>query len=97
MGQLNISERLRILFLGAFNDFGGLLKMGLGNDAIKVDSWDVKKSKGRKKKVGDDDAAVKETRCCISLRFIGCCVTSRSKVDSSVSSISTNGNVFICF
>lgn len=71
--------------------------MGLGNDAIKVDSWDVKKSKGRKKKIGgDDDDAVKETGCCISLRFIGCCVTSRSKVDSSVSSISTHGNVFIC-
>lgn len=67
--------------------------MGLGNDALKVESWDVKKSKGRKKK---DDDAVKETGCCISLRFIRCCVTSRSKVDSSVSSISTHGNVLIC-
>ncbi|KAG6429672.1 hypothetical protein SASPL_107724 [Salvia splendens] len=64
--------------------------MGLGNDAIKVDSLDVKISKGRKKKiVVDDDGAVKETGCCISLRFIGCCAASRSKVDSSVSSIST--------
>ncbi|XP_047963085.1 serine/threonine-protein kinase PBL34-like [Salvia hispanica] len=65
--------------------------MGLGNDAIKVDSLDVKISKGRKKKiVDDDDGAVKETGCCISLRFIGCCAASRSKVDSSVSSISTH-------
>lgn len=72
--------------------------MGLGNDAMKVDSWDVKKSKGRKKKKngGDGDDGVKETGCCISLRIIGCCVTSRSKVDSSVSSISTHGIVFIC-
>ncbi|KAG6426311.1 hypothetical protein SASPL_110533 [Salvia splendens] len=66
--------------------------MGLGNDAIKVDSLDVKISKGRKKKIvdDDDDGAVNQTGCCISWRFIGCCAASRSKVDSSVSSISTH-------
>ncbi|KAL0358034.1 UNVERIFIED_CONTAM: putative serine/threonine-protein kinase PIX7 [Sesamum calycinum] len=36
--------------------------MGLGDDGLKVESWDVKKSKGRKNK---DDEAVEETGCCI--------------------------------
>lgn len=66
--------------------------MGLGNGASKVESSEVKKSKGEKKK---DDDAVKETGSFISLRFIGSCLTSRSKVDSSVSSISTHGNALI--
>ncbi|KAL0385704.1 UNVERIFIED_CONTAM: putative serine/threonine-protein kinase PIX7 [Sesamum radiatum] len=61
--------------------------MGLGDDGLKVESWDVKKSKGRKKK---DDKAVEETGCCIRLRFFGCCISSRSKVDSSISGISTH-------
>ncbi|KAL0336305.1 UNVERIFIED_CONTAM: putative serine/threonine-protein kinase PIX7 [Sesamum radiatum] len=61
--------------------------MGLGDDGLKVESWDVKKSKGRKNK---DDEAVEETGCCIRLRFFGCCISSRSKVDSSISGISTH-------
>ncbi|KAK6139289.1 hypothetical protein DH2020_026967 [Rehmannia glutinosa] len=61
--------------------------MGFGDDGVKMDSWDVKKSKGRKK---IDDDTVEETGCCIRLRFFNCCITSRSKVDSSISGISTH-------
>ncbi|KAL0408664.1 UNVERIFIED_CONTAM: putative serine/threonine-protein kinase PIX7 [Sesamum radiatum] len=65
--------------------------MGLGDDGSKVESWDVKKSKGRKKKDDDDDDDdVEETGCWIKLRFIGSCITSRSKVENSVSGISTH-------
>ncbi|KAL0447074.1 UNVERIFIED_CONTAM: putative serine/threonine-protein kinase PIX7 [Sesamum latifolium] len=64
--------------------------MGLGDDGSKVESWDVKKSKGRKKKDEDDDDDVEETGCWIKLRFIGSCITSRSKVENSVSGISTH-------
>lgn len=59
--------------------------MGLGGDGVKGESWDVEKSKGRKKKEGD----VEETGCWIKLRFIGNCISSRSKVDTSTSVIST--------
>ncbi|KAK6160026.1 hypothetical protein DH2020_003407 [Rehmannia glutinosa] len=41
--------------------------MGFGDDGVKMDSWDVKKSKGRKK---IDDDTVEETGCCIRLRFL---------------------------
>ncbi|KAK4423771.1 putative serine/threonine-protein kinase PIX7 [Sesamum alatum] len=66
--------------------------MGLGDDGSKVESWDVKKSKGRKKKDDDDDDDddAEETGCWIKLRFIGSCITSRSKVENSVSGISTH-------
>ncbi|KAA8529466.1 hypothetical protein F0562_033735 [Nyssa sinensis] len=60
--------------------------MGLGADGVKVESWDVGKSKGRNQK--DDD--VEETGCWVKLRFIGSCISSRSKVDSSLSGISTH-------
>lgn len=63
--------------------------MGLADDGLKVESWDVEKSKGRKKK---DDDVVEETGCWIKLRFIGSCISSRSKVDNSISGISTHGN-----
>lgn len=63
--------------------------MGLGDDGLKGESWDVKKSMVRKEK---DDDSVERTGCCIRLRFIGSCITSRSKVDSSLSGISTHGN-----
>ncbi|KAF8390263.1 hypothetical protein HHK36_024788 [Tetracentron sinense] len=55
--------------------------MGLGPETIQVETWDVGKSKGRKKK----DGAGEETGCWIKLRFIGSCISSRSKVDSSIS------------
>lgn len=63
--------------------------MGLAHDGLKVESWNVEKSKERKKK--DDDDAVEETGCWIRLRFIGSCISSRSKVDNSLSGISTHG------
>lgn len=71
----------------------GLSKMGLGGDGEKVESWDVGKSKGKNKKKKDGDV---ETGCWIKLRFIGSCISSRSKVDSSISGISTNcGNCYL--
>ncbi|XP_059648892.1 serine/threonine-protein kinase PBL34-like [Cornus florida] len=63
--------------------------MGLGGDGVKVESWDVGKSKGGKKKK-KKDGAVEETGCWVKLRFIGSCISSRSKVDSSISGISTH-------
>ncbi|KAL2904388.1 hypothetical protein RDABS01_003098 [Bienertia sinuspersici] len=63
--------------------------MGIGSDVAKVETWDVEKSKGGKKKKDEDDSA-EDTGCWIKLRFIGSCITSRSKVDTSVSGTSTN-------
>ena len=60
--------------------------MGLGGDGTKVESWYVCKSKARKKK--DGGGAVEETGCWIRLRYIGSCISSRSKVDNSISGIS---------
>ncbi|CAK9137082.1 unnamed protein product [Ilex paraguariensis] len=63
--------------------------MVVGGDGVKGESWDVGKSKGskKKKKKGID---VEETGCWIKFRFIGSCIYSRSKVDSSISGISTH-------
>ncbi|KAL6543683.1 Serine/threonine-protein kinase pbl34 [Orobanche gracilis] len=66
--------------------------MGLVDDALKVESWDVKKSKGRKKRNDVDEDETVETGCWNKLRFIGSCISSRSKVDNSLSAISTQGN-----
>ncbi|XP_068649840.1 serine/threonine-protein kinase PBL34-like isoform X2 [Aristolochia californica] len=61
--------------------------MGAGPEAIRVDSWGhVGKSKGRKK----NDVESEETGCWIKFRFIGNCISSRSKVDNSITSSSTN-------
>ncbi|KAG5059378.1 hypothetical protein AAZX31_01G040600 [Glycine max] len=66
--------------------------MGLGGENGKVvESWDVCKSKGgrKKKKKGDaeevEEGAEAEAGCWVRLRFIGSCISSRSKVDTSVS------------
>jgi len=69
--------------------------MGLGgaeNGKVVVESLDVCKSKGRKKKKKEDGEVEEkeETGCWFRLRFIGSCISSRSKVDSSVSGTSTN-------
>lgn len=73
--------------------------MGLGAENGKVvESLDVCKSKGNKKKKKKQDGVVEEedTGCWLRLRFFGSCISSRSKVDSSVSGTSTNyGN--LCF
>lgn len=70
--------------------------MGFGSDVAKVETWDVEKSKGGKKKKDEDDSG-EDTGCWIKLRFIGSCITSRSKVDSSVSGTSTNYGNFPIF
>ena len=62
--------------------------MGVGTDLAKVENWDVDKSKGGKNK--EDDDSVEQTGCWIKLRFIGSCISSRSKVDNSVSGTNTN-------
>lgn len=73
--------------------------MGSGSENGKVvESWDVCKSKGRKKKKKNEDGIVEEeeTGCWVSLRFLGSCISSRSKVDSSVSGTSTHyGNLSV--
>lgn len=76
--------------------------MGLGgeNENGKVtESLDVCKSKGRKKKKKQDGVVQneEETGCWLSFRFIGSCISSRSKVDSSVSGTSTNYGNFSIF
>ncbi|GFY97922.1 hypothetical protein Acr_12g0004630 [Actinidia rufa] len=60
--------------------------MGLSDDGVKGESWDVGKSKSKKKK----DGVVEDTGCWVRLRCFGSCISSRSKVDSSVSGISTH-------
>lgn len=62
--------------------------MGLEGDVVKVEkveAWDVGKSKGMKKKDGESG---EDTGCWFKLRFIGSCISSRSKVDNSISGIS---------
>ncbi|KAJ6351661.1 hypothetical protein OIU78_007542 [Salix suchowensis] len=59
--------------------------MSLGSEEGKVKSfWDVCKSKERKKKDGT------QVGCWVKLRFFGSCISSRSKVDSSVSGTSNH-------
>nr|TKS04135.1 putative receptor-like protein kinase [Populus alba] len=59
--------------------------MGLGSEEGKVkSSWAVCKSKERKKKDGT------KAGCWVKLRLVGSCISSRSKVDSSVSGTSSH-------
>lgn len=62
----------------------------------KGESWEMRKSKGMKKK---KDGDLVETGCWVKLRLMGSCISSRSKVDNSISGISTHcGNLlFTCF
>lgn len=64
--------------------------MGLGEDAEKLESWDVGKSKSSSRKKKKECAKEETTGCWVRLRFVGSCFSSRSKVDSSVSGISTH-------
>ncbi|KAJ4973971.1 hypothetical protein NE237_007145 [Protea cynaroides] len=59
--------------------------MGVGLDAIQVETWDDGKSKERK----DEDHETEDTGCWIRFSIFGGCI-SRSKVDSSISGTSTN-------
>ncbi|OAY77776.1 putative receptor-like protein kinase [Ananas comosus] len=65
--------------------------MGLGPDEVQLEAWDSvgkSKEKGRRKKKKDE--AREETGCWIKFRLMGSCISSRSKVDSSISSASTH-------
>ncbi|XP_021905208.1 probable serine/threonine-protein kinase PIX7 isoform X2 [Carica papaya] len=60
--------------------------MGLGPGIVKVaENW--KPKKGRKKK---DGAEEEESGCWVKLMFVGGCIPSRSKVDSSMSGATTH-------
>lgn len=72
----------------------GIWEMGLGPDAFNVGAWDVEKSKGRKKKDEENEM----TGCWFKFRFIGSCMSSKSKVDGSMSGTSTQyGILLFCF
>ncbi|CAJ1931700.1 unnamed protein product [Sphenostylis stenocarpa] len=92
--QLCIFERrllssAQFLFLGLVG-YPELVDMGLGAENGKVvEAWDVCKAKGRKKK-GDDEVEETGSGCWLKLRFIGSCISSRSKVDTSVSGSGTS-------
>ncbi|XP_051122532.1 serine/threonine-protein kinase PBL34-like [Andrographis paniculata] len=62
--------------------------MGFRNGGSKMESRNANQPKG--KKVKNDNGPAAETWCCSRLRFIGSCITSRSKVDSSISGLSTH-------
>ncbi|KAK1265229.1 putative receptor-like protein kinase [Acorus gramineus] len=60
--------------------------MGVRPDEVPPEAWDnAGKSKGRKKA-----GSSKKIGCWIKLRFMGSCISSRSKVDNSISSTSTH-------
>ncbi|KAG9151987.1 hypothetical protein Leryth_002246 [Lithospermum erythrorhizon] len=68
--------------------------MGLSREGLKAESWEegkgedkIKKKKNRKEENEIEDEET--TGCWIKLRFIGSCISSRSKVDNSISGIST--------
>lgn len=71
----------------------GIWEMGLGPDAIPVGAWNVEKSKERKKKDGEDEM----TGCWFKFRFIGSCMSSRSKVDGSISGTSTQYGIILFY
>jgi hypothetical protein len=67
--------------------------LGAENGKV-VESWDVCKSKGRKKKKKSEEnegvVEDKKNGCWVGLRLFGSCISSRSKVDSSISGASTH-------
>ncbi|XP_008446315.1 serine/threonine-protein kinase PBL34-like [Cucumis melo] len=59
----------------------------------KVESREVRESKGKKKQKNNKEqveTVEEETGCWIALRIFGSCISSRSKVDSSISGTSIN-------
>jgi hypothetical protein len=69
--------------------------MGLGAENGKVGTWEAGKSKGGKKKKEVGDVEEQEIGCWVRLRFLGSCISSRSKVDTSVSGTTTHyGNFY---
>lgn len=70
--------------------------MGLGGGNGKVETWEVGKSKGGKKKKKEvEEMGEEEIGCWIRLRFLGSCISSRSKVDSSISGTAGNYGSFL--
>lgn len=70
-----------------------LWEMGISD--VKSESWEVGKSKNKVKKDDDDD--VEGAGCWIALRSIRSCISSRSKVDNSISGISVHGKNHLAF
>lgn len=79
--------------------FTRILKMGLVPEVIQVELWDVENSKGKrkkkdkkKKKKEEDEEDLKEESlgCWMNLRFMGNCISSKSKVENSISGTSTH-------
>ncbi|XP_010931889.1 serine/threonine-protein kinase PBL34 isoform X2 [Elaeis guineensis] len=67
--------------------------MGLGLEEVKLEGWGSVgkgKDKGSKKKKKKSEAREEETGCWIKFRLIVSCISSRSKVDTSISSASTH-------
>ena len=66
------------------------MKMALNPDSVKVkNSNERSKSKKNKKNQGNDKDE-EDMGCWFKLRLLGSCMPSRSKVDSSLSGISTH-------
>ena len=67
----------------------------------KVESREVRESKGKKKKQKNNKEQIEnleeETGCWIALRIFGSCISSRSKVDSSISGTSINYGNDLCY
>ncbi|GKV08701.1 hypothetical protein SLEP1_g20298 [Rubroshorea leprosula] len=63
--------------------------MRLGPDAIQVGAWNVGKSNRKKKK----DCEAEGHRSWIKFRFMGSCLSARSKADGSVSGTSSQSVV----
>ncbi|KAJ0985549.1 hypothetical protein J5N97_003905 [Dioscorea zingiberensis] len=66
--------------------------MGLGRDAMEVwgDGGKPKASKSKKKSKKENGEGEEETGCWVTFRFMGSCMSSRSKVDTSISSAMTH-------
>lgn len=69
--------------------------MGLAPESINVGTFRFGKSNDKAKKDEKDDAM--ETGCWIKLKFLGSCVSLKSKVDSSVSGSSTQLGISYCY
>ncbi|KAF9684192.1 hypothetical protein SADUNF_Sadunf04G0092400 [Salix dunnii] len=75
--------------------YGGSVskEMVLGPDSINVADWAVGKSKLKKKKDGEPEGS----GCWVKFRFIGSCISSRTRVDSSTSGSSTQYDTLMVF
>ncbi|KAH7651980.1 Non-specific serine/threonine protein kinase protein [Dioscorea alata] len=66
--------------------------MGLGRDAVEVwgDGEKLKGSKGKKKSKKESGEGKEESGCWVTFRLMSSCMSSRSKVDTSISSAITH-------